>query len=170
MAMSPPCWPDAAAESSYRHGRSLSTVCFGMAFAVAIAGIVLADAYGGDHALAVADIDDAHAAGGASRYANSVDRTADQRSTVGHQHDLVAVQHRERRHDLAAPGQAHQFDALAAASGHPILVSRSALAEARRGDGEHELLLALQLLETLGRQRGADPSLLGRRRRLVPAV
>src|SRR3981081_622302 len=115
-----------------------------MAFAVAIAiaGVVFANAHGGDHALTLADIDNAHAAGGASRYANSVHGTADQRSTVGHQHDLVVVQHRERRHDLAAFGQAHQFDALAAASGHPILVSRGALAEARRGDGEHELLLA----------------------------
>src|SRR5258708_31896184 len=146
------------------------TAAVSIAVSIAVAGIVLADAHGGDHALALAHIDDAYAAGGASRNANSVDRTADQRSTIGHQHDLVAVQHRERRHDLAAPGKAHQFDALAAASGHPIFVSRSALAEARRGDGEHELLLALQLLETLGRQRGADPSLLGRRRRLVPAV
>src|SRR2546421_302663 len=107
-----------------------------LAVAIAVAGVVLAGAYGRDHTLALADIDNAYAAGGASRYADSVHRTADQRSTVGHQHDLVVVRDRERRHDLAALGQAHQLDALAAASRHPILVSRGALAEARRGDSE----------------------------------
>src|SRR5215510_10995147 len=101
------------------------------AIAIAIAGVVLADTHGGDHALALADIDDAHAAGGASRNANSIDRAADQCAAVGHQHDLVAVENGKRRHDLAAPGKAHELDALAAASRHPILVGRGALAEAR---------------------------------------
>src|SRR5712671_7226660 len=102
-------------------------MAFAAAVSIAVAGIVLADAHGGDHALALAHVDDAHAAGGASRDANSIHRTADQRPTVGHQHDLVSAQHRERRHDLAALGEAHQFDALAAAAGHPILVGRGAL-------------------------------------------
>src|SRR5713226_86907 len=97
-----------------------------VSIAVSVASIVLADAHGGDHALALAHIDDAHAARGASRDANSVHRTADQRATIGHQHDLVAVLHREGRHDLAAPGHVHQLDALAAAAGHSILVGRGA--------------------------------------------
>src|SRR5262245_58402363 len=126
-----------------------------VAIAVAVLGtaIVLADAHRRHHALALADIDDAYAAGGASRNANSIHRTADQGAAVGHQHDLVVAEHGERRHDGAAPRHAHQLDALAAAAGHPILVGRGALAEARRGDGEHELLLALQLAEALVRQR-----------------
>src|SRR5258708_29363680 len=119
-------------------------MAFTAAVSIAIAGIVLPDAHGGDHALALAHIDDAHAARGASRDANSVHRTADQRTTIGHQHDLVAVLHREGRHDLAASRHVHQLDALAAAAGHSIFVGRGALAEARRGGGEHELLLGLQ--------------------------
>src|SRR5258708_38512039 len=99
------------------------TAAVSIAVSIAVAGIVLADAHGGDHALALAHIDDAHAARGASRDANSVHRTADQRPTIGHQHDLVAAQHRECRHDLAAPGPVHQLDALAAAAGHSIFVS-----------------------------------------------
>src|SRR5215468_10957308 len=99
---------------------------------VAIAGgcIVLADAHGGHHALPFADIDDAHAAGGTARDANSVHWATDQCAAVGHQHDLIAVEYRECRHHLAAAGEAHQLDALAAAAGDPILVGRGALAEA----------------------------------------
>src|SRR4051794_6527688 len=107
-----------------------------LAIAVAVSGIVLANAHRRYHALAIAHVDDAHTARGPPRNANSVDRTADQGAAVGHQHDLVAVEYRESRHDLAALGQVHQLHALAAATGHPILVSRRALAEARRGDGE----------------------------------
>src|SRR5260370_4596785 len=125
-----------------------------VSIAIAIAGIVLADAHGGDHALALAHIDDAHAARGASRDANSLHRTADQRAAIGHQHDLVAVPHRECRHDLAAPGHVHQLYALAAAAGHSIFVGRGTLAETGRRDGEDELLLGLQLVEALGRESG----------------
>src|SRR5450631_1305438 len=100
-----------------------AAVAIAIAIAIAIAGIVLADANGGDHALALAHIDDAHATRGASGDANSVHRTADQRPAIGHQHDLVAAQHRECRHDLTAPGHVHQLDALAAAAGHSIFVS-----------------------------------------------
>src|SRR6267154_214310 len=99
-----------------------TAVAVSIAVAVSVASIVLADAHGGDHALALAHIDDAHAARGASRDANSVHRTADQRTTIGHQHDLVAVLHREGRHDLAASRHVHQLDALAAAAGHSIFV------------------------------------------------
>src|SRR6195256_1209014 len=112
-----------------------TAVAVSIAVAFSVASIVLADAHGGDHALALAHIDDAHAARGASRDANSVHRTADQRATIGHQHDLVAVLHREGRHDLAASRHVHQLDALAAATGHSIFVGRGALAEARRGGG-----------------------------------
>src|ERR1044072_5027074 len=98
-----------------------------MAFAVAIAvavfgaGIVLADAHSGHHALALAHVDDAYAARAASGNANSIHRTADQRAAVGHQDDLVVVQHGEARAPPPAPGEAHQLDALAAAAGHPVL-------------------------------------------------
>src|SRR5205814_3941336 len=123
---------------------------FAISVAVAAAvRVVLADADRRDHALALADIDDAHAARRSSRDANSVDRTTDQRAAVGDQHDLVALAHRESRDDLAAVGQAHQLDALAAAAGHAILVGRGPLAEAGRGRGKHELLSGLQLLEAL---------------------
>ena len=77
------------------------TISVPVAVAIAIAGIVLADTDRRHDALAVADVHDPNATRGASRNANSVDRTADQRSAVGHQHDLIAVQHRERRHDFA---------------------------------------------------------------------
>src|SRR5689334_20704059 len=99
-----------------------------MVFAISVAvGVVLADADGRDHALALADVDDAHAARCAARDANSVDRTADQGAAVRDQHDLVALAHREGRDYLAAIGQAHQLDAFAAAAGHAVLVGRSAL-------------------------------------------
>src|SRR5215471_17138015 len=111
------------------------------AIAVAVlAAIVLADSHGRHDPLALADIDDAYAAGGAARNANSIHRTADQRTAVGHQHDLIVVEHRERRHDGSSSGEAHQLHALAAAARHAILVGRGALAEAGRGHGEHELL------------------------------
>src|SRR5262249_12277011 len=161
VAIAPPRWPDPAGQS-YRHGRPFSTCCRGRGPAVPVAAIVLADAHRRDHALALADIDDAHAAGGATGDANSVHRTADQRAAIGHQHDLVAVAHRESRHDLAASRQAHELDAFAAAAGHPVLIGRGALAEARRGDREHELFLALQLLEAFGRQRRCRHALLRR--------
>src|SRR5580704_13574314 len=101
-----------------------AAVSVSVSVAVAVADIVLADTHGGDDALAFAHIDNAHAARGAPRDANAVHRTADQRSTIGHQHDLVAVPHRERRHDLAAPSHVHELDALAAAAGHAIFVGQ----------------------------------------------
>src|SRR5687768_3792767 len=101
-----------------------------MVFAIAVAvaaGVILADADRGDHALAFAHVDDAHAARGTSRDANSVHRTADQGAAVRHQHDLVAVGDTDRGDDPAAVRQPHQLDALAAASGDPVLVGRGAL-------------------------------------------
>src|SRR5689334_21548141 len=110
-----------------------------MVFAIAVTvaiGVVLADPDRRDHALAFADVDDAHAARCPACDADSVDRTADQRATIGYQHDLVARTHREGGNHLPAVGQAHQLDALAAATGDPILVGRAALSEAGRGGGE----------------------------------
>src|SRR5471032_2119267 len=123
-----------------------------MAFAIAVAGglVVFADSDGGNDALAFAYTDDANAARGAPRNADTVDRTADQRAAVGHQHDLVVLQHREGRHDLTALGEVHQLDALAAAAGDPVLVGRGALAETRRSHGQHELFLVPQRGEALG--------------------
>src|SRR5712671_1587795 len=102
---------------------------FAIAVAVAVAGIVLANADRRYDALALTDVDDAHAPRRATGDADAVDGTADQRAAIGDQHDLVALQHRERRHDLTALAEVHQLDALAAASGHPILVGGGALAE-----------------------------------------
>src|SRR5690349_14124778 len=152
------------------------TVAVAVAVAVAVfTAIVLADTHGRHHPLAFADIDDAYAAGGAARNANSVHRTADQRAAIGNQHDLIVVEHGERRHDRSAPtlanfGEAHQLHALTAAAGHAIFVGRGALAEARRGHGEHELLLALQFPEAVLRQRGGGGRLLRRRRGLLLAA
>src|SRR5476651_815905 len=109
--------------------------------AVATSLVILADADRGDHALALADIDDAYAARAASRDANAVDRAADQGAGVGDQHDLLALLDREGGHALPALGEIHQLDTFAAAAGDTVLVSRRALAEARRGHGEHELFL-----------------------------
>src|SRR5260221_6908836 len=97
---------------------------FAISVAVAVAGVVLADADRRNDALAFAHIDDAHAARGTTRDANAVDRTADQGAAVSNKHDLVTLEHRERRHDLSAFGEVHQFHALAAAAGHPVLVGR----------------------------------------------
>src|SRR6185436_7106735 len=134
-----------------------------MVFAIAVAGadVVLADANRRHYALTLAYIDDAHAARGATGDADSFYRTADQGSAIGHQHDLIACPHRERGHDLAALGQAHQFHTLAAAAGHPIFVGRTALAESRRCDREDEFLPGLQLAEALRQERGCS------RRRLL---
>src|SRR6476646_10128547 len=104
---------------------------FAIPAAVAVRGVVLADADRRHDTLAFADVHDAHAARAASGDAHSVDRTADQGSAVGDQHDLIALQHGERRHDLSALGEIHQLHALAAAAGHTIFERRRALAEAR---------------------------------------
>src|SRR5258708_8283319 len=115
--------------------------------AVAIAGVVLANADRRDDALTLTDIDDAHAPRRATGDADAVDGTADQRAAVGDQHDLVALQHRKRRHDLTAFAEAHPLHALAPASRDPGLVGGGALPDARRSDREHELLLLPQLRE-----------------------
>src|SRR5690242_14149745 len=102
-------------------GRGASGIA-DLAIAVAVlAAIVLADAHRRHNALAVTDIDDAYASGGATRNANSIHRASDQRAAVGHQHDLVVVEHRKGRDDRSTPtladfGETHQLHALAAAS------------------------------------------------------
>src|SRR5688500_19054140 len=93
-----------------------------VAVAVAVAvGIVLADADCRDDAFAFADVDDAHAARRPAHDADSVDWTADQGASVGHQHDLIARADGESRHDLATIGQAHEFDTFAAAPRDAVL-------------------------------------------------
>src|ERR1700760_2877250 len=101
------------------------TIAVGLTIAVAVR-VILADADRRYNALALTDIDDAYAARRPSRDADSVDRTADQRSAVGDQHQLVALAHRKCRDDLAAIGHAHQLDAFAAAAGDAVLVGRGA--------------------------------------------
>src|SRR5260370_33107008 len=78
-------------------------IAIAVAVAVAVARIVLADADRRHDALTFADIDDAHAARGTAGDTDAVDRTADQRAAVGDQHDLIALQHGERRPDGAPP-------------------------------------------------------------------
>src|SRR5471032_693494 len=98
------------------------SACAAVGTPVAVRLVVLADADRGDNALALADIDDAHAARTTPRNTNAVDRTADQRAGVGDQHDLLALLDRECRNDLSALGEIHQLDAFAAAAGDAVLV------------------------------------------------
>src|SRR5260370_30473787 len=96
--------------------------------AVPVARVVLANADRRYDAFALTDIDDAHTPCGTAGDADAIDRAADQCAAVGDQHDLVALQHREGRHDLATPSligspEAHQLHAPAPAARHPVLVS-----------------------------------------------
>src|SRR5689334_16598508 len=92
------------------------------------------------HAFAIGRVKDGHALRRAADDADTVlgtgiDRHADHLTTIGHQHDLVAVFHRERADQRAiALVHRHRDDALTAAAGDPVLVARGALAVAILGD------------------------------------
>src|SRR5262245_55926987 len=132
-----------------------SSVRRAVAVPVAIAGGLIAEARDGDDALAPLHLEQGHALGLAAGDADVVHRAADELAAVGHQHDLIAVGDGERRHHLAvALGDVHVGDALPAAAGNAILIGRTALAIAAGGDGEDELLLALQLGVALRRDGG----------------
>src|SRR6185369_26480 len=94
--------------------------------------------------------------------ADVLDRAADQLALVGDQHDLIAVLHGERRHQLAvAVVDAHRDDAFAAAAGGAVLVGRGALAVAVDGDRQYDLLLRRHLDIALGRKLDRGRRLLG---------
>src|ERR1700686_4771427 len=102
---------------------------------------VLADVLDRHHMLVLGGIEHDHALSRAAGNPDALDRTADQLALVGHQHDLVGVLDRERRHQLAvAAVHRHRHDALAAAPGGPVFERGRALAVAVFADGQHELL------------------------------
>src|ERR1700692_111552 len=73
--------------------------------------------------LAVGGREHDDALGRAAGDADAVDRAADQLAAVGHQHDLIALLDRERRHQAAVLfGDRHGDDAFAAAAGGAVLV------------------------------------------------
>src|SRR6202043_1060403 len=110
------------------------------AVTVAVLG-VLADVLDRDHVLVLGGVEHDDALGRAAGDPDALDRTADQLALVGHQHDLVTVLDRERRHQLAvAAVDRHRDDALAATPRGPVLERRRALAIAVLADGQHELL------------------------------
>src|ERR1700753_2548860 len=80
------------------------------------------------------------ALGGTACDSNALDRTTNQLSLVGHQHDLVTVFDRERRHQLAvAIVDRHRNDTFAASARGPVLERRRALAVAVFADCQNEL-------------------------------
>src|ERR1700737_3524450 len=113
---------------------------FATRVSIAVLG-VLADVLDRHHVLVFGGVEHDDALGRAAGDPDALDRTADQLPLVGHQHDLVAVLHRERGHQLAvAAVHRHRDDALAAASRGPVFERRRALAIAVFADGQHELL------------------------------
>src|SRR3569623_1099244 len=63
------------------------------------------------HTLLIRRIEDGDALGRTARNADSLYRAADALALVSHQHDLVAVLNRERRHELAVATIARHRDA-----------------------------------------------------------
>src|SRR5882757_3562359 len=117
-----------------------TAVAVSIAVSVAVLG-VLADVFDGHHMLVFGGVEYDDALGRAAGNPDALDRTADQLPLVGHQHDLVAVLDRERRHQFAiAAVHRHRDDALAAAPRSPVFERRRALAITVFADGQHELL------------------------------
>src|SRR6202042_310759 len=91
---------------------------------------VFADVLDRHHMLVFGGVEHDDALGRAAGDADALDRAAYQLGLVGHQHDLVTVLDRERRHQLAvAAVHRHRDDALAAAPGGPVFERRRALAK-----------------------------------------
>src|SRR6202011_3920557 len=104
------------------------------AVAVTVLG-VLADVLDRHHMLVLGGVEDDDALGRAAGDPDALDRTADQLTLVGHQHDLVRVLDRERGHQLAvAVVDRHRDDAFAAAARGPVFERRGALAVAIDGN------------------------------------
>src|SRR5229473_4585907 len=134
-------WRIANRETSIRYSLFASLAPVSVSVSVAVFG-VLADVLDGHHVLVFGGVEHDDTLGRAAGNPDTLDRTADQLTLVGHQHDLVAVLDRERRHQLAvAAVHRHRDDALAAAPGGPVFERRRALAIAVFADGQHELLM-----------------------------
>src|ERR1700736_5845032 len=131
------------------------------AVAVTVLG-VLADMLDRHHMLVLGGVEHDDALGRAAGDPDALDRTADQLTLVGHQHDLVGLLHRERGHELAvAVIDRHRDDAFAAAAGGPVFVGRGALAVAVHGDRQHHLFLRRQFDIALGTELNRAGALLG---------
>src|SRR4029079_17334733 len=119
-------------------GTALAAQPAALAAVAAVAVLpVVADMLDRHHVFVFSRIEHDDALRRAAGDADVLDRAADQLALVGDQHDLVAVLHRERRHQLAvAVVDGHRDDAFAAAAGGAVFVGRGALAVAVDGDGE----------------------------------
>src|SRR5262245_10843211 len=79
-----------------------------VAIAVSVPLGVLGEPGDGDDALTLLHLEQRHALGLAAGDADVVDWAADELAAIGHQHDLVALRHRERGHHFAvALGDVH---------------------------------------------------------------
>src|SRR5690348_5529245 len=124
------------------------------AFELDLLFLALVDLGDADDMLVSRDLEDRDTLRVAAHDADVADRRADHLALVGDEHQLLALARREARHDTAvALGGVDVGDALAAAIGAAIFVSRRALAIAVLSDGEDELLFLRQLLHALGGQR-----------------
>src|SRR3954451_8630671 len=108
--------------------------------------VVFADALDGDDVLVFGGADDDHALCRPPRLADVADGAADELAAVGHEHDLIRILDRERGNERAvAAVPRHGGDALPAAAGDAVFVTRSPLAVAIGRDGEDELLGGAEL-------------------------
>src|SRR5580658_964217 len=125
-----------AATEGITKRRSLSLLAIA---SIAVLGF-LADVLDRHHMLVFGGVEHDHALGRTAGDPDALDRTTDQLALVGHQHDLVAILDRERRHQLAvALVHRHRDDAFAAAAGGAVFERGRALAIAVLADGQHEL-------------------------------
>src|SRR5262245_44490136 len=91
-------------------------------------GRLVAEPCDGYHLFALVDLEEHHALGLAAGYADVGHRAADELTTVGHQHDLVAMGDRKRGyHKAIAVGHLDGCDAGAAAPGDAVFIGRAAL-------------------------------------------
>ena len=94
-----------------------------------------------------------HALRDAPSDADALDRTADQLSAIGDEHDLVGLLDRERGDErTVALVDHHGDDPFAAAPGDTVLVGRGPLAVAVFRDGQDELLGRRHFRIALGRE------------------
>src|SRR5262249_14315537 len=125
------------------------TPLLAVAAAAAIAGLwtrrLVGETGDRDDLLSVLDFEEHHALGLATGVADVRHREADELAAIGHQHDLVAMTHREACHYLAVSvGHLDGCNAGATAPGDPVGIGGTALAEPFRRDRQNELLLGLE--------------------------
>src|ERR1700674_4345572 len=130
----------------------------------AIVVVTIHDGLQARELLALSQIDEGHALGGAAHLADLVHARADQHTARCDQHDLVLGRGERGGHDLAVALRGLDRDhALGAAAVARVFGDRRALAVAVLGGGEHALRLVLRHqqrdpLAALGEVHAADPT------------